>query len=125
MENIIKTAKLFIYNITIILTQLNNIQEDINYIPYDVELLKSDGKRMTYKVQINKLFINSDNSIKMLNNYDFIEKLLLDYLYTDNIEIKNKIKEVFDDEIKLMMSNYNQFSIFKYIEKKNVKNNKF
>lgn len=122
MGNIIKAAKLFIYNITIILTQLNDIQEDINYVPYNMELIKSDGKRMTYKVQINKLFINSDNSIRMLNNYDFIEKLLLDYLYTDNIEIKNKIKEVFDDdEIKLMMSNYNQFSIFKYIEKEKCK----
>lgn len=122
MGNIIKAAKLFIYNITIILTQLNDIQEDINYVPYSMELIKSDGKRMTYKVQINKLFINSDNSIRMLNNYDFIEKLLLDYLYTDNIEIKNKIKEVFDDdEIKLMMSNYNQFSIFKYIEKEKCK----
>lgn len=122
MGNIIKAAKLFIYNITIILTQLNDIQEDINYVPYNMELIKSDGKRMTYKVQINKLFINSDNSIRMLNNYDFIEKLLLDYLYTDNIEIKNKIKEVFDDdEIKLMMSNYNQFFIFKYIEKEKCK----
>lgn len=122
MGNIIKAAKLFIYNITIILTQLNDIQEDINYVPYGVELIKNDGKKMIYKVQINKLFINSDNSIRMLNNYDFIEKLLLDYLYTDNIEIKNKIKEVFDDdEIKLMMNNYNQFSILKYIEKEKCK----
>lgn len=118
MGNIIKSAKLFIYKITIILTQAHDICEDINYVPYDVELIKTDGRRMTYKVQISKMFINPDNTIKMINNYDFIEKLLLDYLYTDDTEFKKKVEEVFDDdEMKLMMSNYKQFAIFKYMDK--------
>lgn len=117
MENLLKIAKLFIFNITVVLRKTSEISQEINYVPYEVEVI-NNNRSMTYKMLINRLFIREDDTIKILTNQDFIHNLLIDYIYKiDDKSFKNKVEETFNiNEMKLLLENFKLFSRFKYIE---------
>ena len=116
MENVLKMAKLFIFNIIVVLRQVKEEVKEINYVPYEIEV-SHNAKSVKLNMSINKSFINDNAKVKSLTNYDIMEKLLIEYLYGENRSFKDKFVKVFDKtEMKLLLEICGQSSRFEYME---------
>lgn len=119
MENILKIAKLFIFNITVILRQVSGVSEEEDYVPYEVEIVKADGKRMKYNVLVDNIFVDDNNRVRNIENTDFIKQVLLQYIYNKNGNsgIREKFSKTFNiDERKLLLEYFRTTSNLKQID---------
>lgn len=118
MEKILTIASLFIFNITIILRKTSEVIEEINYVLFEVEVIntKRDVK-MFHKMLINTAFIEN-NKLKNITNYNILEKLLIEYVYTKDRYFRDKFEKVFNkDELLLLFENTTPFSNIDYIDR--------
>lgn len=116
MENVLKMAKLFIFNIIVVLRQTKEEVNEINYVPYEIEVIHN-AKSIKLNIPINKSFINDNGKVKSLTNYNIMEKLLIEFIYGENRSFKDKFVKVFNkNEMKLLFEVYGQTSNFEYIE---------
>lgn len=119
MENILKIAKLFIFNITVILRQVSGVSEEEYYVPYEVEIIKADGKSMKYNVLVDNIFVDNNNRVRNIENTDFIKQVLLQYIYNKNGNsgIREKFPKIFNiEERKLLLEYFRATSNLKQID---------
>lgn len=116
MENILKMVQMMIMSITVSLRKISEVSEEKDYVPYEVELVRMDGRKMKYNVSINNKFIDKDGI--SIYNEAIIQQVLLEYVYNKgNSGIREQFSKTFNiNEIKLLLGYFKHTSSLKQLE---------